>query len=103
MMGASHDEAQLDVPLAHESVDSRGSIAGGRQMLPAELAQMEAAGYEFAPQFATAAATMPGELLLPLLPGDRTAPNRQHAYVQDSYHDVSLASHPHHDGGGPLI
>ena len=88
MMGASHDEAQLDVPQAHESVDSRGSVAGGRQMSTAELAQMEAAGYGFAPQLATESATMPGELRLPLLPGDRTAPHRQHAYVQDSYHDV---------------
>ena len=88
MMGASHDEAQLDVPQAHESVDSRGSVAGGRQMSTAELAQMEAAGYGFAPQLATEAATMPGELLLPLLPGDRTAPHRQHAYVQGSYHDL---------------
>ena len=78
----------MDVPQTHESVDSRNSVAGGRQMSTAELAQMEAAGYELAPQFATAAATMPGELLLPLLPGDRTAPHRQHAYVQDSYHDV---------------
>ena len=40
MMGASHDEAQMDVPQAHESVDSRGSIAGGRQMSTAELAPL---------------------------------------------------------------
>ena len=72
----------MEVPQAHESVDSRSSVAGGRQMSTAELAQMEAAGYGLAQQFATEAATMPGELLLPLLPGDRTAPHRQHAYVQ---------------------
>ncbi len=40
---------------------------------------MEAAGYGFAQQFATEAATMPGELLPP---GDRTAPHRRHAYVR---------------------
>ena len=59
-------------------------------MSTAELAQMAAAGYGFAQQFATEAATMPGELLLPLLPGDRTAPHRQHAYasVQGSLHDL---------------
>ena len=45
MMSASHDEAHLEVPKAHESVDSRDNVAGGRQMSPAELAQMEAAGY----------------------------------------------------------
>jgi hypothetical protein len=56
-------------------------------MSTAELAQMEAAGNGFARQFATEAATMPGELLLPLLPGDRTAPHRQHACVQGSFHD----------------
>jgi hypothetical protein len=62
MMSASHDEAHMDVPQAHESVDSRTSVA---QMSTAELARMEAAGYGFAQQFATEAATMPGELLLP--------------------------------------
>jgi len=60
-MSASHDEAHMDVPQAHESVDSRTSVAG-RQMSTAELARMEAAGYGFAQQFATEAATMPGEL-----------------------------------------
>ena len=64
MMSASHDEAHMDVPQAHESVDSRTSVVG-RQPTTAELAQMEAAGYGFAQQFATEAATMPGELLLP--------------------------------------
>ena len=54
MMSASHDEAHLEVPQAHESVDSRTSVAG-RQMSTAELAQMEAAGYGFAQQFATEA------------------------------------------------
>ncbi len=44
MMSASHDEANMDVPQAHESVDSRTSVAG-RQTTTAELAQMEAAGY----------------------------------------------------------
>ena len=39
-------------------------------MPTAEVAQMEAAAeYGFAQQLATEAATMPGELLLPLLPG----------------------------------
>ncbi len=54
----------MDVPQTHESVDSRTSVAE-RQMSNAELAQMEAAGYGFAQQLATGAATMPGELLLP--------------------------------------
>jgi hypothetical protein len=81
MMSASHDEAHLEVPKAHESVDSRDNVAGGRQVSPAELAQMEAAGYGFAQKFAPEAATVPGELLLPLLPGDRTAPHRQHADI----------------------
>ena len=43
------------VQQAQESVDSRSSVAGGRQMSTAELAQMEAAGYGFAQQFATEA------------------------------------------------
>ncbi len=90
MMSASHDEAHLEVPKAHESVDSRDNVAGGRQLSTAELAQMEAAGYGFAQQFATEAATMPGELLLPLLPGDRTASHRQHADVQGSFHDLPV-------------
>ena len=90
MMNASHDAAHMDVPQAHESIDSRSGVAGGRQMSTAELAQMEAAGYGFAQQFAPEAATMPGELLLPLLPGDRTAPHRQHADVQGSFHDLPV-------------
>ncbi len=56
MMSASHDEAQMDVPQAHESVDSRTSVAG-RQISTAELAQMEAAGCGFAQQFSTSAAS----------------------------------------------
>ena len=77
----------MEVPQAHESVDSRESAAGGRQMSTVELPQMEAAGNGFAQQYAMDAAAVPGELLLPLLPGDRTAPHRQHAYVQSSFHD----------------
>jgi hypothetical protein len=46
----------MDVPQAHESVDSRSSVAGGRRMPTAELAQMEAAGHGFAQQLATEAA-----------------------------------------------
>ena len=57
MMSASHDEAHMEVPQAHESVDRRTSVAG-RQMSTAELAQMEAAGYGLAQQFATEAATV---------------------------------------------
>ncbi len=37
MMSASHDEAHLEVPKAHESVDSRGNVAGGHQMSPTIL------------------------------------------------------------------
>ena len=66
----------------------RAQVWPGRRMSTAEMAPMEAAEYGFAQQFAPEAATMPGELLLPLLPGDRTAPHRQHAYVQGSYHDL---------------
>jgi hypothetical protein len=74
----------MDVPQSHESVDSRTSMAG-RQMSTAELAQMEAAGYGFAQQFAPEATTVPGELLLPLLPGDRTAPHRtQYAMIMEA-------------------
>ncbi len=90
MMSASHDEAHLEVPNAHESVDSRGNVAGGHQMSPAELAQMEAAGCGFAQQLAPEAATVPGELLLPLLPGDRTAPHRQRADVQGSFEGARI-------------
>ncbi len=69
-MSASHGAAHMDVPQAHELVDSHASMPGGRPMPTAEVAQMEAAAeYGFAQQLATEAATMPGELLLPLLPG----------------------------------
>ncbi len=58
-------------------------------MPTAEVAQMEAAaGYAFAQQFATEAATMSGELLLPLLPGDHTAPRHQPVNVQGSVPDL---------------
>ncbi len=49
---------------------------------------MEAAGYGLTQRFATEAAAMADELLLPLLPNDRTATHRQHAYVQGSFHDL---------------
>ncbi len=44
MMSASHDEAHMEVPQVHESVDSRESVAGGRQMSTVELPQMEGPG-----------------------------------------------------------
>jgi hypothetical protein len=95
----------MDVPQAHESVDSRSNMAGGRQ---AEVAQMEAelaaTGNGFAQlveQFATETAAMPGELLLPLLPGDRTAPHRHHASVQGSFQDPpGDGRHQHAPAGG---
>ena len=58
----------MDVPQAHESVDSRTTVAG-RQMSTAEVAQMEAAGYGFAQQFAPEAATMPQAVSLQITSG----------------------------------
>ena len=62
MMGASHDEAQMDVPQAHESVDSRTSVAG-RRMSTAEMAPMEAAEYGFAQQLKKETVYAPGMLM----------------------------------------